>query len=83
MANHHDVFTRWQKGTQMVIRIVSVTMLNADCVSVLTVGGIGKKASIPYDKLQTYTYVRRNGQWLCAAFQNTEMSERSKQIFNH
>jgi hypothetical protein len=41
---------------------------------VLTVGGIGTGGSVPYDKLQTFTFVRREGRWFCAAFQNTKMS---------
>src|SRR5208282_4225535 len=49
---------------------------------VLTVGGIGEKAPIAYDKIQTFTLVRRGDRWLCAAFQNTAMSDRAKTAFN-
>ena len=75
---HVDVFGRWQKGTRMAIDILRLTELSPDVVVVLTAGGISKTEPIVRDKFQTYTLVRQDGAWLCAAFQNTEMSERSK-----
>jgi uncharacterized protein (TIGR02246 family) len=80
--NHVDVFKRWQKGTKMVVKAVGVHSLGPDICSVLTVGGIGKKADVPYDKIQTFTLVRRGENWLCAGFQNTAMSKRAKTAFN-
>jgi uncharacterized protein (TIGR02246 family) len=80
--NHVDVLTRWQKGTKMAIKAISTRQLSDDAFSVLTVGGLGKGGSIPYDKVQTFTFVRRGGRWKCAAFQNTEMSRRAKRQYN-
>jgi uncharacterized protein (TIGR02246 family) len=80
--NHVDVFGRWQKGTKMGVKAIAVQSLGADVCSVLTVGGIGEKTPIAYDKIQTFTLVRRGDRWLCAAFQNTAMSDRAKAAFN-
>ncbi len=80
--NHVDVFGRWQSGTRMAVTPVEVRPLGEDICSVLTIGGIGRKASVAYDKLQTFTLVRRGGRWLCAAFQNTAMSDRAKAALN-
>jgi uncharacterized protein (TIGR02246 family) len=81
-ANHVDVFTKWQKGTPMVLTALRNTPLGDDAAVVLTAGGIGTGASVPYDKLQTFTMVRRDGRWLCAAFQNTKMSPRAERRYN-
>ncbi len=78
---HHDVFTKWQKGTKMAVRPLQVRMLGADAAVVTTVGGIGKKAEIPVDKFQTYTLRRVGRGWECVAFQNTEMSRRAKRAY--
>lgn len=79
---HHDVFTKWQRGTRMVVRPVNVRQLDADSAVVVTVGGIGTGRSVEVDKFQTYTLRRDpSGQWRCAAFQNTEMSRRAQQSF--
>jgi uncharacterized protein (TIGR02246 family) len=80
--NHVDVFGRWQKDTKMAVKTIGVQSLGADVYSVLTVGGIGGKAPIVYDKIQTFTLVRRGDRWLCAAFQNAAMSDRAKTAFN-
>jgi uncharacterized protein (TIGR02246 family) len=80
--NHVDVFERWQKGAKMRVKAIGVKSLGADVCSVLTVGGIGQEAPIAYDKIQTFTLVRRADRWLCAAFQNTAMSDRAKTAFN-
>jgi len=80
--NHALVFSRWQRGTKMAVKPIEVRPLASDVFSVVTVGGIGKGKQIPFDKLQTYTFVRREERWLCAAFQNTEMSRASRRIFN-
>jgi uncharacterized protein (TIGR02246 family) len=78
---HHDVFTKWQKGTKMAVRALDVRLLGADAAVVTTVGGIGRKAEIPYDKFQTYTLRRVGPGWECVAFQNTEMSRRAKRLY--
>src|SRR5438105_595045 len=41
-STHHDVFTKWQRGTRMVVKPIKVTPIDAESVVVLTVGGIGK-----------------------------------------
>lgn len=66
----------------MVVAPVDVRQIDADSAVVVTIGGIGTGATIPYDKLQTYT-LRRDptGHWRCAAFQNTEMSDRARQTY--
>ena len=79
---HVDVFGRWQNGTRMAVKAIEVCLLGEDVCSVLTIGGIGKKDPIAYDKLQTLTLVRQGGRWLCAAFQNTAMSDRAGAAFN-
>jgi uncharacterized protein (TIGR02246 family) len=81
-ANHIDVLTKWQKGTRMAVTALRKTPLVDDIVVVLTAGGIGTGPSIPYDKLQTLTMVRRDGRWLCAAFQNTKMSREVERRYN-
>ncbi len=79
---HKAAFAKFPPGTQMLIKTISVRLLGDDFASVLTVGGIGPGPDIPYDKLQTFAMVRRDGRWWCAAFQNTEMNAASKQEYN-
>ena len=79
---HEAAFAKFPAGTEMVIKAISVRSLGDDFASILTVGGIGKHPDIPYDKLQTFALVRRNGRWACAAFHNTEMNAASKQEYN-
>jgi uncharacterized protein (TIGR02246 family) len=81
-ANHVEVFTKWQKGTRMAVAALRKTPLGDDAAVVLTAGGIGTGDSVPYDKLQTFTMVRREGRWLCAAFQNTKMSLQAERRYN-
>jgi uncharacterized protein (TIGR02246 family) len=81
-ADHAEVFGRWQKGTRMAIKTVRFRALAKDVCSVLTLGGIGRKTPIAYDKLQTITLAREGGRWLCAAFQNTAMSDSAKAAFS-
>ena len=80
--NHEPVFSRWQRGTKMVVKPIEVRPLGDGVMSVVTVGDIGKGEQIPFDKLQTFTFVRRDHRWFCAAFQNTRMSRASKRTFN-
>lgn len=69
---HVPVFEKWQKGSRMRIEVRSVRYLGDDVAIVLTEGGIGKGRRLPVDKVQTFTMVRRDGRWQCAAFQNTK-----------
>jgi uncharacterized protein (TIGR02246 family) len=80
--NHIDVLTKWRKGTRMAIRAISMKALGPDAAIVLTAGDLGKSDAIAYDKLQTFTMVRRGGRWRCAAFQNTKMSRQAKRAYN-
>ncbi|TYL52853.1 SgcJ/EcaC family oxidoreductase [Agromyces mariniharenae] len=68
---HVPVFEKWQKGSRMRMRVISVRPIGDDVAVVLTEGGIGKRR-IPIDKVQTFTMLRRDGRWQCAAFQNTK-----------
>lgn len=79
---HKQAFAKFPLGTQMIIKTISVRPLGVGSATVLTVGGLGKGADIPYDKFQTFAMVLRDGRWLCAAFQNTEMNVTSKQDYN-
>lgn len=79
--SHATVFHRWQRGTKMAVRPVEVRSLAENVVSVVTVGGVGKGKVIPFDKLQTFTFVKRGDRWLCAAFHNTRMNRASKRGF--
>ena len=79
---HIDVLARWQKGTTMAIKTIGMRQLGDDVAAALTIGGIGKGHEIPYDKLQSFTMVRRDGRWLCAAFQNTQMSRSARRLHN-
>jgi uncharacterized protein (TIGR02246 family) len=81
-TTHVDVLTKWQRDTTMGIEPVAVTMLDENTASVLTIGGIAATEPVDYDKFQTFTLVRRDGRWRCAAFQNTHMSDRAKACHN-
>jgi uncharacterized protein (TIGR02246 family) len=78
---HHEVFTRWQKGTRMAVKPIDVRMPDESTAVVTTVGGIGKGDRINFDKFQTFTLHRREGHWECMAFQNTKMSRHSKRAY--
>ena len=81
-GTHHEVFTKWQKGTRMTVRPLSVRRVSEDIVVVVTAGGIGADAPVGYDKLQTYVLRDRGGRYECVAFQNTEMSKRALAQYN-
>jgi len=70
--DHVPLFEKWQRGSRMSMRVLDVRMLGQDTAVVLTEGGIGKGSRIRHDKMQTYTFTREDGHWLCAAFQNTK-----------
>ncbi|OJU22428.1 MAG: hypothetical protein BGN95_09555 [Sphingomonas sp. 66-10] len=61
---------------------VEVRPLGEDAISIVIVGGVGKSMHIPFDKLQTFIFVKRAGCWFCAAFQNIWMSRASKPTFD-
>jgi uncharacterized protein (TIGR02246 family) len=69
---HLPVFAKWQKGSRMNLRVLQTRMLTAETAVVVTEGGIGKGRNIRRDKVQTFVMVRREGRWLCSAFQNTK-----------
>jgi uncharacterized protein (TIGR02246 family) len=69
---HIPVFGKWQKGSRMAIRVLESRMLDQSTAVVVTEGGIGKRGRIPADKVQTFTMVRVEDRWVCAAFQNTK-----------
>lgn len=79
--NHVDVFERWQKGSKMIVTPLSVRDLSPDVRIILTAGGVGVSTPIGYDKLQTFTLVRHEGNWQCAAFQNTSMSDQARHYY--
>jgi uncharacterized protein (TIGR02246 family) len=81
IANHVEVFAKWQKGTRMEIEAIRNRPISEDVAVVLTAGGIGKGV-VACDKLQTLTLVRRSGRWLCAAFHNTAMSKDAMRRYN-
>ncbi|GAA5147896.1 hypothetical protein GCM10025768_08690 [Microbacterium pseudoresistens] len=70
--DHIPLFSTWQRGSRMSMRILSATPLSDDVVVVVTEGGIGKGRHIAHDKAQTFVFVRESDQWRCAAFQNTK-----------
>jgi uncharacterized protein (TIGR02246 family) len=80
-AAHYELFTKSAKGTKLVAKVLQSTMTDEDTCVMLTIGGIGM-GELVYDKFQTLTLIRRDGHWLAASFQNTEMSARSKEQYN-
>jgi uncharacterized protein (TIGR02246 family) len=79
---HAEVLGGNLKGTQLIVKPVSIRMIGDNVVVALTVGGIGATNPIKYGQFQTYTLVNLDGRWQCAAFQNTEMSSRSKVAYD-
>jgi uncharacterized protein (TIGR02246 family) len=80
--NHVDVFERWQKGTRMAVKAIAIRPMGPEACCLLTIGGIGEHNPIPYDKFQTFAVVHQGDRWLCAAFQNTSMSEHARRAHN-
>ncbi|MGW1289842.1 SgcJ/EcaC family oxidoreductase [Streptomyces sp. NPDC002586] len=78
---HHEVFTMWQRGTRMIVKPIDVRSVDVDTSVVTTIGGVGAQPAFGYDKFQTYVLRRREGRWLCVAFQNTAMSEEAKRAY--
>ena len=69
--SHIPVFGKWQRGSRMSMRVLDLRFPTRDVSVVLTEGGIGKRARIPHDKVQTFVMVRDGAEWRCTAFQNT------------
>ena len=69
--SHVPVFEKWQRGSRMSMRVLDLRFPTPDVAIALTEGGIGKRARIPHDKVQTFVMVRVGVEWRCAAFQNT------------
>jgi uncharacterized protein (TIGR02246 family) len=70
------------RGTRMKLKVLSERAVMDGVTVVLTIGGVGEGAVIPYDKVQTLTLVRQGNRWMCTAFQNTEMSPADKRLHN-
>ena len=84
-AEHVPVFSTYQRGSRMSIRVLDVRMPADDVAVVVSVGGIGTGRRIPEDKVQSFTLVREEGRWRCAAFQNTKQQRlmlRMHALFN-
>jgi len=79
---HSDVFQRWCAGTRMGIKTLQTKASGPDLCIVLTIGGLGEEGPIAFDKLQTFVLVRVERRWLCAAFQNTTMSQSVNDLYN-
>jgi uncharacterized protein (TIGR02246 family) len=69
--SHVPVFEKWQRGSRMSMRVLDLRFPTPDVAIALTEGGIGKRARIRHDKVQTFVLVRDGAEWRCAAFQNT------------
>ena len=70
--SHVPVFEKWQRGSRMSMRVLDLRFPTPDVAVVLTEGGIGTRARIPHDKVQTFVMVRDGDVWRCTAFQNTK-----------
>ena len=70
--SHVPVFEKWQRGSRMSMRVLDLRFPTPDVAVVLTEGGIGTRARIPHDKVQTFVMVRDGDTWRCTAFQNTK-----------
>ncbi|MCD5344834.1 SgcJ/EcaC family oxidoreductase [Agromyces sp. H3Y2-19a] len=69
--DHVPVFEQWQRGSRMAMRVLDLRLVGPDVAIAVTEGGIGKRARIRLDKMQTFVMVREADAWRCAAFQNT------------
>ncbi|SIO09758.1 SgcJ/EcaC family oxidoreductase [Agromyces cerinus] len=69
---HVPVFAKWQRGSRMSMQVLDLRFVAPDVAVVLTDGGIGKRARIRHDKVQTFVMVRDGTTWRCTAFQNTK-----------
>jgi uncharacterized protein (TIGR02246 family) len=81
-TGHVPVLTKWQRGSKMAVKVLSLRQIDSNTISALTIGSLGKSDVIPFDKMQTFTFVCTNGRWLCSAFHNTKMSRRARRLYN-
>jgi uncharacterized protein (TIGR02246 family) len=72
---HVPLFERYGRGSRMRLEIRARRLLTSDTAVVLTEGGVGKSGRLPLDKVQTFTLVRTEAGWKCAAFQNTKKNQ--------
>ena len=70
--DHEPVLQKWQHGSRMAMRVIETREIAPGVAVVVTEGGVGKGARVPLDKVQTFVFVRGDGGWKCAAFQNTK-----------
>ncbi|SDH01037.1 conserved hypothetical protein [Lentzea fradiae] len=70
--SHQVLFDTYLKGTKLLTGGTTDVRFYGDDTAVLTSrGDVGKKPG-KASKVQTFTFVRRNGAWKIAAFQNTK-----------
>lgn len=82
-STHADIFDKWLKGQKMGVKTLIARPLDASTVSVVTIGGLARDGeALVYDKLQTFTLVRKADRWLCAAFHNTKMNAETLAQYN-
>lgn len=70
---HQTLFDSFLKGTCLASEVSRIRFYGADTAVVITRGDTYKGKPGQPSKIQTYTVVRQtDGQWLVAAFQNTQ-----------
>jgi uncharacterized protein (TIGR02246 family) len=80
---HAEIFDKWLKGQKMGVKTLVTRQLNDRTASIVTAGGLAREGeTLVYDKLQTFTLVRRDDRWMCAAFQNTKMNAETQAQHN-
>lgn len=73
--DHVPVLGRYQKGSRMRMRVLSLRHVGDGVAVVVTEGGVGRGRRVRRDKMQTLVMVRgEDGGWLCSAFQNSRRS---------
>ncbi|GLZ34342.1 hypothetical protein Lesp02_65290 [Lentzea sp. NBRC 105346] len=70
--SHQALFDSFLKGTVMTLQVQDIQFYGSDTAVVTSLGDVGKKVVGKPSKVQTYTVVRQDGEWLIAAFQNTK-----------
>lgn len=81
VEGHAEIFAKWLDGKKMRVTPIRKVQLSETSAVFTTVGGLGAEDA-PYDKFQTFTFVRRGERWFCTAYQNTKMDESAKVMFN-
>ena len=70
---HRALFAKFGKGTRMRMEILSLGHPAPTTITVVSSGDVTKKPPRRLAKMQTFTFTRDDdGEWLCAAFQNTK-----------